>query len=200
MKKIGFAIFLFVLTIVFTKSASASLAGEFELRSTDSNEYYCFAYTQPLQNHVYKVLITCENIVFPVDDTIFTYVLWANTEDGGTPIRLGSIGLGVAEFSTKSRFTSLFITTEENAAAKVPSGEVVMKGSIKPIQFLERGGEGESEEVSTDENETSPSPTPTAQKSSIRDRLLTGLKRAGLASGLALVAILGLVFILTRPR
>jgi hypothetical protein len=72
-----------------------------------------------------------------------------------------------------------------------------MKG-INLLLFLK---EVTSEEESNENTgTTSPTPTPQTEKTSIRDRILSGLKRAGLATGLALVAILGLVFVLTRPK
>ncbi len=198
MKKLLVVLFFSAIFFSVVKSTSAAMkAGSFELRSTDGGKYFCYAYSQLMQNLSYKVLITCENILFPVDETIFSYQLWANPKDGTKAVKLGSIGLGIAEFNTKPEFTSLFITAEQNPNVKDPTGKVVMKGSVKPITFLEKPTQAEV--TAAPGTTASPTQTP-AQKTSIRDRLLTGLKRAGLASGLALIAILGLVFILTRPK
>ncbi len=199
MKKLsGLVVFLFLLIFSF-KIASAS-EGTFELRSVDANKYKCFAASLQMQDLSYKVLISCRNIIFPVDDTIFTYILWANPKDGGNALKLGSIGLGRGEYTVKTAFTSLFITAEQNGAVKTPTGKVVMRGSIKPVSFLEKEvtTTNNDNETTKDEEEQVAEPTPT--KTSVRDRLLTGIKRAGLASGLALIAILGLVFVLTRPK
>ena len=187
--------------IVFALSAGIVSASEgtFELRSVDNNNYRCFAASLQMQNLNYQVTISCRNIIFPLDETIYTYVLLANPNDGGSPIKIGSIGLGRAQFSVKQEFSSLFITGEQNANVKSPSGNVVMKGSIKPITFLEQEQPTQTAEEAEQQTSTS-SPTPTQTQTSLRDRLLTGLKRAGLATGLALVAIFGLVFVLTRPR
>lgn len=197
MKKFLSAI-IFIALLFFTVKTSFASEGTFELRSTDNNNYKCFAASLQQQNLVYKILVSCRNIVFPVNDTIYTYIMWANPKDGSAAVKLGSIGLGRAEFATAKAFTSLFVTAEQNPGVRTPTGPVVMKGSIIPVSFLEKpqptqtpAEEGGSATVET------PTPTPS---SSVRDRLLTGLKRAGLASGLALIAILGLVFVLTRPR
>lgn len=152
-----------------------------------------------MQNLVYQVPISCRDIVYPVNNTIFSYILWANPVDGSKPIKLGPINLGKAEFSVKVPFASLFITTEQNPGVKEPTGDIVMKGSIKPITFLEKPGTPAPTIQPGEEGTTSPKQSTTSQPS-VRDRLITGLKRAGLASALALVAILGLVFVLTRPR
>ena len=196
-----FGVFILFLLIIFSAKTASGAEGTFELRSTDSNGYKCFAASLQQQNLNYKVLVSCRNIIFPVDDTIYTYVLWANPQDGSSAIKLGSIGLGRAEFILKPAFTSLFITAEQNPSVKTPAGNVVMKGSIKPITFLEKQITSANQETTDQESaSTVETPSPTPAGTSVRDRLLTGLKRAGLASGLALVAILGLVFVLTRPR
>jgi hypothetical protein len=180
---------------------SSASEGTFELRSTDSNKYKCFAASLQMQNLNYKIIISCRNIVFPIDETIYSYILWANPKDGGDIFKIGTIGLGRGEYALKPAFTSLFVTAEQNPSVKIPTGKVVMKGSIKPITFLEKEVTiSEEEEGAETGDAKTPTSTPETQKVSVRDRLLTGLKRAGLASGLALIAILGLVFVLTRPR
>jgi len=189
---------LLYFSIVNTVSASE---GTFELRSTDDNNYKCYAASLLMQNLNYKIILSCRNILFPVDETIFTYMLWANPSAGGKPVKIGSVGLGKGEYATKVAFASLFVTTEQNVNTKEPAGNVVMKGSIKPILFLEKEiTDSSDEKIEDGEEEISPSPTPKVSNLSTRERLITGFKRAGLATGLALVSILGLVFVLTRPR
>jgi len=198
-KLLGILIFSFIFFSALNISRASE--GTFDIRSTDSNEYKCFAASLQMQNLNYKTIISCRNILFPIDTTIYSYILWANPKDGGAAIKIGSIGLGRGEYAIKPAFTSLFITAEQNPNVKAPTGKIVMKGSIKPITFLEKETTTSEEEGEKIENGGSKTPTPTpSQKTSVRDRLLTGLKRAGLASGLALIAILGLVFVLTRPK
>src|SRR3972149_2178879 len=193
MKKFFLAFFsIFLLSgLIFVRTAKAS-EGTFELRSTNSNNYKCFAASLQMQNLTYLVSISCRNIVFPVEETIYSYILWANPADGGAAVKLGTINLGRAQFSVKPAFTSLFITGEQNPNVKGPTGTVLMKGSVKPIAFLEKETVPTIEEnPDATPGEETPEPTPTPG-TSVRARLLTGLKRAGLASGLALIAILGL--------
>lgn len=200
MKKL-FMVLIFSILFFSALNKSFASEGTFELRSTDSNNYKCFAASLQMQNLNYKIIISCRNILFPIDTTIYSYILWANPKDGGNTFKIGTIGLGRGEYAIKPAFTSLFITAEQNPAVKEPVGKVVMKGSIKPITFLEKEVTPTEEEAKTETGGTNtPTPTSTTQKTPIRDRLLTGIKRAGLASGLALIAILGLVFVLTRPR
>jgi hypothetical protein len=135
--------------------------------------------------------------LYPADDTIFAYILWANPDDGSKPVKLGPLNFGRAQFNVKASFSSLFVTTEPNAGTNTPTGAVVMKGSIIPLTFLEKPSSPAPTSAQGGPAEGQPTPTP---KPNIRDRILLGLRRAGLASALALVAILGLVFVLTRPR
>src|SRR4030042_767155 len=146
MKKVLIFLFSLLLSgamLLISKDNVFASEGTFELRSTNQNTYRCFAASLQMQNLIYQVTVSCREIVYPVDETIFSYILWANPVDGSKPVKLGPITLG-----------------EE--------------GTTRPKQS-------------------------TTSQPSVRDRLLTGLKRAGLASALALVAILGLVFVLTRP-
>jgi hypothetical protein len=108
---------------------------------------------------------------------------------------LGELGVGKAEFQTKDAFSSLFVTVEHDSNPRSPSGMTVMKGAVQNITFLERP--------------TTPTPTPEGQPTQVEqknqsqstsDKLITGLKRAGLVSALAIIALIGLVFVLTRPR
>lgn len=200
MKKL-LGIVIFSIFYLFAASDSFASEGTFELRSTDTNKYKCFAASLQMQNLNYKVILSCRNILFPVDETIFTYILWANPENGGKAIKVGSVGLGKGEYSVKPAFTSLFVTTEQNPNVKEPAGKVVMKGSIKPITFLDKEQTSVQNGNDTENNDIEEAtPTPASENTSLRDRLITGFKRAGLASALALVAILGLVFVLTRPK
>jgi hypothetical protein len=187
-----------LLLLILSYKLVSATEGTFELRSTDTNNYKCFAASLQMQDLNYTILLSCRNLIFPLDETIYSYILWANPEGGGNAFKLGSINLGRGQYKVKPPFTSLFITAEQNPGVKNPTGKVVMKGSIKPITFLEKEV-SPVEETSENGGTTTPTPTPQTQ-TSIRDRILSGLKRAGLATGLALVAILGLVFILTRPK
>ena len=48
--------------------------------------------------------------------------------------------------------------------------------------------------------QATPEPTVTVQKLTTQQRLMLALRRAGLVSLLALVAVIGLVFVVTRSR
>ena len=76
-----------------------------------------------------------------------------------------------------------------------------MKGEIKEVEFLEEAATPtptpaeEEEAVSEEEKVEAP-----VQALSTRQKLLLALRRAGIAALVALVAIIGLIFVVTRSR
>ncbi len=188
-------IFVFALFSV-VKPASAS-EGTVELRSATTNSYRCFVASVQMIDLKYRVLVTCRDLLYPAGDDIFTYMLWGTPVSGKSAIKFGELGLGRAEFRIKTAFSNLFVTTEKNAKTKEPTGPVIMKGNVKRIAFLDNKVSAPAEEEIDAPDEVVASPSPTL---STKDRLVAGLRKAGVASLLALVAVFGLVFVLTRGR
>jgi hypothetical protein len=195
--KLPATIFFSSLLFAFAITAVNASEGRVELRSTTGEDYRCDATSFYMENSSYNILIGCRGLIYPPDEDLLNYVVWATPEDGGNPQRLGELGVGKALFRTRESFSSLFVTTEQNKSTRSPEGKTVMRGTIVPISFLEKP--------------TTPTPTPEEQESEIvqeqdtselstKDRLLLGLKRAGLVSFFALLAVIALVFVITRPR
>ena len=193
----------FVFTaFLFMANRTFASQGTIELVSQTKVPTKCYAASLRMQNLEYRVLFSCQYIIYPVDETIFNYVMWAQPKNGDKAIRLGALGLGKGEFKTKTPFTSLFVTTESKKTAKTPSGTVVLRGNVQPIKFLEE--------------ELTPTPTPTSeeeeesakeakdeevtQEMSTKDKLLLALKRAGIAALFALVALIGVIYVISRSR
>jgi len=202
MKKVfAFGLLAFVAFLIFSVKEVAASDGLIELRSTNGNNYRCFVASLKMQDNAYRVLVSCRNLIYPANDSVFNYILWANPVKNGQAFKLGALGLGRASFSTKTAFSNLFVTTESSSKTKTPEGQVVMRGSVTPITFLEEvttPTPTSEEEISPEEQKETPTETP-AQLST-RERLVLGLRRAGIVSLLALVAIIGLVFVITRSR
>jgi len=194
------AILSVVLLFAFAKRVAAS-EGTFELESTTRDSYRCFAASLLLESRKYKVVITCRNLIYPPNEELFSYLLWTNTTADNKTIKLGSLGIGKATFDTNKSFNQLFVTIEKDKNARAPSGTVVMRGNLQKLEFLENiqsptpTEEGASEETAQDIQEEEEQ-----QPLSTRDKLLTGLKRAGLIAFFALVALIGLVFVVSRSR
>ncbi|OGM10023.1 hypothetical protein A2Z67_01695 [Candidatus Woesebacteria bacterium RBG_13_36_22] len=206
MKKHRLKIAVFLLFSLFffvpDKAACAS-EGTVELTSQTNEPSKCFAASLRMQNLEYRILFSCHYLIYPVDETTFNYVMWATPQKGGNPVKLGTLGLGKGEFKTKTPFTSLFVTTESKKDTKTPSGSVVMRGNIKSIEFLE--------------GETTPTPTSSPESDQVqngeevkqeevkqelttKDKLILALKRAGIAALFALVALIGIIFVISRSR
>jgi len=193
-KKLLTALFSALIVLFFSATRTHASEGTFELRSTGAEDTRCFVASLLMQDFNFRILVSCRDLIYPAGDDIFSYMLWATPKEGGAPIKLGQLAYGKAEFRTNKAFTNLFVTTERNANTKTPSSNVVMRGTLHSITFLERP--------------TTPTPAPPGQEGqeaeaqtlSTRERLVAGLKRAGLVSLIALVAVIGLVFVVTRGR
>lgn len=194
---------LFIISVGIVKASE----GTVELESITAEDYRCYAASIQQMNWSYQILVTCRNLIYPAGDNIFQYIMWADPIAEGKPIKLGSLGLGRAKFGTKTPFSSLFVTTEVNNKAKEPQGPTVMIGNVDRITFLDEPEPAQVIDVGDDEPEVTPTttqqePTPVIQDTPDTDnnRLVRGLRRAGIVIGIALVTIVGIVFVLTRMR
>jgi len=188
-----------VMFFVLVKKVSAS-EGTFELESNTRDNFRCFAASLLLENRKYKVIITCRNLLYPPNEELFSYILWANSFTDNKQVKLGSLGIGKATFDTNKPFNHLYVTVEKDKKAKSPSGTIVMQGDLQKLSFLENiqsptpTEEVDEEEIMKDETQKEEQPLST------KDKLLTGLRRAGLIAFVALVALIGLIFVVSRAR
>ena len=194
-KRIKFTIYFFAFVVslfLLSKEVIAS-EGTVELRSTTDKDYRCFAASLLMPSASYNIIVSCRDLLYPPQPDLFTYIMWAQPLDGSTQVKLGELGIGKASFETKEAFSSLFVTTERNRGARRPEGQVVMRGNIESLTFLD--------------NPQPPTPTltsaetkPEQEELTTGQKLMLALKRAGIVILLALAATIGLVFVLTRPK
>lgn len=196
---------LFVFTVNFfllfgLATKVRAIEGTAEVRSTTGENYRCYAASMFVGG--LKILVGCRGLVYPSPGA---YIMWAIPLDDTKPIKLGNLDLGQKQFSINKPFTSLFVTLESNPGTRSPSDVVIMRGTVEPLTFLKEqtapeptpkeetpeGGEAKEEEGGEQKEEKS---------TSTKDKLLTALKRAGVAALFALVALVGLVFVITRAR
>lgn len=183
---------------VVAKKAVAS-EGTVELDSVTGDPFRCFAASIRMQNLEYRIPVTCINLIYPADENIFNYVLWATPSEGGNPVKLGTLGLGRGEYKTKTSFSNLFVTTEASKDTKTPAGRVVMRGDVEEISFLRDAvfpTEEPDEDITPAEGEEEEQPA----ELTTRQKLGLALRRAGIAALFALVALIGLIFVITRSR
>jgi hypothetical protein len=177
--------------------------GYVELRSTNNESYRCYASSLIIPNNKFDVAINCVDLLFPINPPqLTTYMVWANPPTGNKPVKLGDLGKGVARFEVAAPFSSLFITVEANQNPRNPGAITVMRGNVEPINFLQRA----TSPTPTLEPEDTEEPTKAEEKPndttnlSTKDKLLLALRRAGIAALIALIAIVGLIFVVTRSR
>jgi hypothetical protein len=186
------------LVLFLAKSVSAS-EGIFKMGSTTGENYRCYATSVLLENRSYRILLSCRNLLYPAGTDIFFYVLWANPIEGNKQIKLGSVDFGKGLFNTKTPFNRLYVTIEKNKSVREPAGITVMSGNFEPIEFLRSSPTPTPTPQEGEEGEVTGTTTP-QQELSTRDKLLIGLRRAGLVALFALIALIGLIFVVTRSR
>ncbi|MGD8744244.1 MAG: hypothetical protein PVJ52_01450 [Candidatus Woesebacteria bacterium] len=190
------ALFIFAFAafvLFFPKQAKAS-EGTVDLRDLTGRGYRCYAASVQMIDLSYRILITCRDLLYPAGDDIFNYILWGTSEEKGEVMKFGTLGFGRAEFKSSRAFTELYISTEKSTRTKEPEGPIVMRGRVRPIEFLQGPVTPGLDEVEPIETAT-PTPTP-----STRERLIEGLRRAAVVSIIALVSLGALIFVLTRKR
>ncbi len=185
-----------------TKTARGS-DGTFEMRSTQGTDSRCYASSLLMQDWNYTILVSCRDLIYPAENGITNYVLWAEPTDGSGLLNLGQLGYGKITFRSNKAFSSLFVTPEGNPGVREPTGSVVMRGVLNPVTFLDRptpptptieGKEGETKDEGTEVA------TGETKNLSTKEKLFLALRRAGIAALIALVALIGLIFVVTRAR
>jgi hypothetical protein len=188
-----FAFFMFLSTLPIKASE-----GYIEMGSTINEPTRCWAASVLMQDEYYNIIVDCRDLIYPVDTGVYVYAVWANPVGvANSPFKLGELGMGRAFFKTKTPFSSIYVTTE-NPGYRNPSNRVVMRGNVQNIDYLNSSNTTITQSPTTNVNQT---PTPTiAATISAKDRILLGLRRAGIVALVALIAIIGLVFVITRSK
>lgn len=183
-------VFLSLAFLVNAKTAQAS-EGPFVLRNMVGEAARCEGGSVLMQDRNYNIYISCRDITYPGGTDVFSYVVWGVPAEGGNHFRLGTIGLGKVSFKTKTAFSSLYVTKEEDEGTRSPNGPVIMQGSVGRFETLDgpvpTPGLGEL---------ATPTPTPIATPAP------RNLGRIFAAGGiLAFIAIFGVIlviFVITR--
>ncbi len=199
------AVVLLTFFSISTKKVSAS-KGQFELANTVGRDTRCYALSTLLTTAQYHVLVTCRSLIYPADENNSQYILWSR--NGNDVVKLGSLAQGEVFFNTKTAFSQLFVTLEPNDKVKEPGNRTVMFGSVEDVPFLQGLSTPFPTQVvtndltGTDTQIENPSGTPqkTVPALTTREKLLVGLKRSSVIAGVALLGLIGLIFVITRSR
>lgn len=197
MRKIIFGGLFGFLALFLVVSRVFASDGTLDIVNRVGADARCWASTVLMQDQNYKVLLSCRDITYPGGNEVFYYVVWSNPASGGNPERLGSLGLGKAEFQTRNEFVSMFITKEKSANANTPSGTIVMQGGLKPVSLLQEVGKDTATNSgsSTSSDQTvEMTPLPTAQPRTGIAKFLT----SGILAVVGLGGLIFVVFIITK--
>lgn len=194
MKKIVIALLLGIISVFAFVNTTRAFDGQINMTNRTGADGRCWASAVLMQTQSYKVLLSCRDITYPGGNEVFYYVVWANQASGAKAEKLGSLGLGKAEFETRNEFTSLFVTKEKSTNVNTPSGEVIMQGTLLPIEILQDKGKQTSttanqtpNPVSGDNQVITATPISTPQPRGIAKFLTSGI--------LAILGIGGLIFV-----
>jgi len=203
-KILATSIFFFGLTLGAGGKAVAS-EGTIEMRSTTTQDNRCFGFSAMLEDNQFHILLTCRNLIYPSTAYNLHYLLWANPKQGDKVIKLGSLGFGKIQAKTRTEFASLFVTNETDKNTRKPTGEVVMKGVVEPVELFTNLVNvsdcevcRETEEAatqSTDIQEIKPTPE-TEKVSEAKDLLSRGGSLFVIAGGI--IALLFLIYVITK--
>jgi hypothetical protein len=140
-----------VLAMLFVSPAMVSASrGTVEMQSSNSAAR-CWAVSGINASLSYTVIVNCLDLIYPISTAKTAYVAWAKYITlpnqalgvimGNKPsnyFKLGNLGQGFANFTTGKAFSEILITKEVNDAVGAPSSDVLMRGNVQPITFLEK--------------------------------------------------------------
>lgn len=197
-------IFFALLGLSFSKPRqSLASEGTFVVRSTNGEAYHCWAASLFMPYNKYRLIVGCADLVYPPipRENYKFYMLWANPTDKSKPMRLGQLAGGTAEYAVPKPFNELFVSLEYAENVRAPSELIVMRGAVQPIESLLRPQSPTPTQEAVDQpTDTNQETTIDTSQLSTKDKLVLALKRAGVAAVVALVVIIGLVFVVSRSR
>lgn len=163
------AISVLILSVFFIFSFKAEAnEGVIELDSARDTNPRCFVMSTLVnRSRTYNLLVTCKNLIYPVEGNGRYYILWSvpepdpdkrenerQNEREERPERIGDIKFGKEMFKTRKPFSELFITVENERSPREPSNNRIMEGFVDSVEFLDNTGFEEDEE-----SELTPTPS-----------------------------------------
>lgn len=83
----------------------------------------------------YRIFGRCQGLPYPYAEQYELYSLWVDPEGDGDPIRIGEVDRGMFDARTDERFTSVFVTAEQDFSPRVPSDIEVVSGDVAGFDF-----------------------------------------------------------------
>ncbi len=147
------------------------------------------------QGTSYQVTGKCFGLIYPYDEQLDTYVLWARLENGEIE-RITEIDRGIFDKSITYKFNSLFVTPETNSSPR-QAGKIIMSGDLQKFSNTQ----DTAETLSTPQPNTSKGLFATPPVAKV-DPLSIGKKitTATITGILLILGIMVAVFLVMRKR
>ena len=145
-----------VMGLVMAGRVGAS-EGTAEIYSLRGRPERCFLASILMQDGKYKVMISCRDLIFPPDQGVYGYVLWAYPADGGDPVKLGSIGVGKGLYTMPVSFSGVYVSEDKpvvRQGVKRIFPDPLMRGTMEALAIWT------SDRVSLPTPTLEPTPTP----------------------------------------
>jgi hypothetical protein len=143
MGKRGWFLAVFLgLVLGFAAPVKAS-EGVVELENVLGEPGRCFAASVLMTNYQYTVIMSCRDLVYPVDSNVFKYSVWVVPLSGKKPYKVTpDLGVGKLQFVVKEAFSGLYVTRPGPGFGSKEE-IVVMRGNVAQIAFLNTGEQGQ---------------------------------------------------------
>lgn len=124
-------------------SPAKASEGVVELDNVVGESSRCFAASVLMPDYNYKIIMSCRDLIYPVGDNVFKYLVYIVPVEGKKDVQLGELGVGKAQFGTRNQFFSMYVVRERGEMGSQKEQQtVVMRGNVSRIKFLDTGEEG----------------------------------------------------------
>lgn len=131
MKRLLFGLLGIIFAFLIGVKASYANEGVVNLRGNGAGS--CFAASVYVDGN-YRIVMTCRDLRIALSAEKNRYVAWIEGEDGKQK-RIGEVEKGKLSTISDMKFVKLFVTSEEDSYGNKPSMDVMVAGTIEPIDF-----------------------------------------------------------------
>lgn len=142
----------------------------------------------------YRITGRCSGLVYPYQERVSQYVLWAIPDGETEPKRIDNIEVGMFDGQFSKTFSKVFITPEGDSSPRQPSEIVIASGDLQPFNF---------DSVVTPLRPVAPvlqtpSPTPIVTAATIGTNLRKLLVTVAIVGAVLGIVVVGLVILSRR--
>ncbi|MFC1649317.1 hypothetical protein ACFL2C_01210 [Patescibacteria group bacterium] len=198
LRKIFYLTILVISLLTISTKAISANEGQVDLKSTVSGRpNRCVVSSHRNITNQFTLLISCRDLSYTPTSEAIRYMVWTIPIGESDPLNAGLLDFGKGQYKVVDPFNTVFVTVETRTDVKEPEGQVIMRGNVRPYEFLDptrpTPTQTDDEDLSED-IEITPTPTP-------KRGLSSTLRRSGVVISIILLGLLiGFIFVITRPR